>query len=667
MTKSLFLHDIPLDRAVSEFQTALEKIGRYTLLGIEQIPLDEDAVGRVLGEPIFARHCSPHYHASAMDGFAVRSVETIGANPSMPLILRAIVQAEYVDTGDALPAWSDAVIPIENTESLDIIGNVLLGEMIRKPSFIRIRASVTPWSHVRPVGEDLITGQLILAASQILRPADLGAGAAGGVKTLRVAKKPVIGIIPTGNELVPLEREPKTGEITEFNSIVLASQIKEWGGIPIRYKIVKDDLNALCAQIKKAAAECDLVLVNAGSSAGSDDYTSTAVQKLGQVLVHGIAVRPGHPVILGAIHHPVDPDAADIPFIGVPGYPVSAAMTTEIFVKPLVRIWLGLPPENIEEVDAVFTRKITSPGGDDDFVRVVLGEVNGKMLAAPISRGAGVTTSLAKADGFLIIPRMIQGVENGEKVKIRLYRKHTEIKNNLLTIGSHDLTLDILAQHLIPFGRRLVSANAGSMGGLLAIKRKETHFSGCHLLDPDTGTYNIVDLQKVIPEVSVCVMGWVNREQGLIVAKGNPKHIKGLEDLRREDLTYINRQRGSGTRVLLDYHLQKIGLDIKSIMGYSEEEYTHLGVAVAVSSGRANCGLAVASAAAALDLDFIPLYEEEYQLIIPEELIHEPILKPLFELSFDPAFKADIMKLPGYNLMHMGEITTISAGTRFVR
>ncbi|MCX6053945.1 MAG: molybdopterin biosynthesis protein [Chloroflexi bacterium] len=656
MIKPLFLRDIPLDQAILEFQTALEKINRFGLLDSEEIPLDEGCLGRVLSHSIFAKRCAPHYHAAAMDGFAVDSRNTLNALPSRPVMLEVEGQAKYVDTGDAIPPWADAVIPIENIEGLDKEGRVIVGKRTQNPARIRIRAGTPPWAHIRPVGEDLITGQLIHSKGQKIRAVDLGAAAAGGNKTLLVARKPVVGIIPTGNELVTLEQDPKSGEITEFNSIMLAAQIQEWGGIPLRYPIVRDNIELLCAQIKEAVRSSDLVLVNAGSSAGSEDFTSTAIQQLGRVLVHGIAVRPGHPVILGIIDKIPGICKNETPIIGVPGYPVSAVMTLELFVRPIIRTWLGLYPEKGEEVDALLTRKITSPAGDDDFIRVVLGEVCGRLLAAPIARGAGVTSSLARADGVLVVPRMIQGIENGEKVRIRLLRDQKEFRNNLFTIGSHDLTLDILAEYLSRYGKRLVSSNVGSMGGLLALKRNETHFAGCHLLDPQSGTYNIADLQKWIPELKMVIMEWVRREQGLIVPKGNPKRIQGLLDLAGNEITFVNRQRGSGTRVLLDYQLQRFGIDEKGIKGYGDEEYTHLGVAVAVSSLRADCGLGIASAAAALDLDFVPLFEEQYQLIIPESLAFTSLLQPLFAIASDADFRKDVMKLPGYNLIHMGEL-----------
>ena len=653
----MYLHDIPLEQAKQRFARAFEEAGIAGLLSTEIIPLDEKAVGRILAEAVIATRCSPHFHASAMDGFAVKAEQTVSASLSNPVLLEAPVKAHYVDTGDPLPEGTDAVIPIENVESLNQDQTVCSPDTIRKPAFIRIRAGVTPWSHVRPMGEDIVASQLILAQGQRLRPADLGAAAAGGVSTLVVAQKPRVGILPTGTELVRIGVDAKCGELIEFNSVVLASQVIEWGGEPKRYPITIDDYAAICTRIKEAARECDLVLVNAGSSAGSEDFTSRAVDDLGELLVHGIAVRPGHPVILGMLpkYGKEDKNSPWIPVIGIPGYPVSAALTGDIFVQPLLQRWLGIPDkENYEEVEATLTRKVASPAGDDDYMRVILGYVEGKLLAAPLSRGAGVTTSLSKADGILIIPRMVQGLEAGEKVKVRLNKSSEELHHTLLTIGSHDMTIDILAQFLSPLGRRLVSANTGSQGGLMALQRHEAHFAGSHLLDVDTGEYNLSYIAKYLPGVPVRLFGWVERIQGLILPKGNPRHIQGIADLANKEITFVNRQRGSGTRNLLDYWLKQLKITPEEVHGYAQEEYTHLGVAAAVASGRADCGLAIEASAQILDLDFIPLFEETYQLVIPETSMVDPLMKPVFDLMEDPRLKKAIMALPGYKVDHLG-------------
>lgn len=655
MSRNLYLHDIPLDQAIKKFYEKLGEFNLDTLLGIEEIPLDEHAVGRVLAAPLLAVRNSPHYHASAMDGFAVKAESTSAALPSAPVTLSVGLQAIYVDTGDALPEFANSVIPIENVESLDDDGALVDGQHLRKPRFVRIRAAMQPWSHVRAVGEDLVAGQLILPAGERLRAVDLGAAAAGGITCLKVARKPKVGILPTGDELVPLESDPGRGEITEFNSIVLAGQINTWGGQASRYNIVPDDMPRLVESIRAAALENDLVLVNAGSSAGMDDLTSTAIEETGEVIVHGIAVRPGHPVIIGF----VPAGSRQVPVIGVPGYPVSAALTAEILVRPLLQRWLGAEVDSEGMVEARLTRKLTSPAGDDDYIRVILGRVNGSLLAAPIIRGAGVTTSLSKADGILVVPRNIQGLEAGERVQVRLYRDAGEIDRNILTIGSHDLTLDILSQALADYNRRLVSSNTGSLGGLLALSRGENHFAGSHLLDPVSGTYNTTEIRRIFPGQTMYALRWVGREQGLLVKKGNPKKIVSLTDLTREDVTFVNRQRGAGTRVLLDYECQNMNIDPIHVRGYTQEEYTHLGVAVAVASGRSDAGLGVASAAESMGLDFVHLFDEEYELIFSEQGVTDALLKPVFDLACDPIFKKKVAALPGYNLIHMGELRSI--------
>lgn len=654
--ESVYLHDIPLDEARRVFNEALKAEGLWGLLGVEEIPLDENASGRVLAEPVFALRSSPHYHASAMDGYALSASATAGAMPSSPVEIPVGDQAKYVDTGDPIPDWANAVIPIEDVEPLDVSGKICNGDLIRKATRIRIRASVTPWSHVRPMGEDIVATQLILSSGQKLRPVDLGAAAAGGNSILRVARKPMVAILPTGTELVKVGENAQCGEITEFNSIVLAAQVMSWGGRTQRYGITRDDFKLICAHIQDAADHSDLVLVNAGSSAGSEDFTSRAVTELGTLLVHGIAVRPGHPVILGMIiRKSGDQAGKKVPIIGVPGYPVSAAMTTEIFVEPLLRMWAGEQQSAPQSIQAEITRKVSSPAGDDDYLRVVVGEVNSRILAAPLSRGAGVTTSLSRADGIVVIPRHSQGLEAGEKVEVKLYRPLHEIEGTIFTIGSHDMTLDVLAQSIARFGRRLVSSNAGSMGGLIAISKGEAHFAGSHLLDAADGDYNRSYIRKYLPGIPVRLFNWVEREQGLLVKKGNPKNITDLSALTRKDVTYVNRQRGSGTRVLLDYWLGRLGIKPEQIQGYLQEEYTHLGVAAAVLSGRADCGMAVQAAAAALDLEFIPLYAENYQLVIPVQYCDSDLLQPLFTLMQDAHFKKQIMTMPGYKVDHMGE------------
>ena len=647
---SVYLHDIPLDQAQQRLIDALQAAGLSGPLGEEEIILDERALGRVLAAPVWAKISSPHYHASAMDGYAVRSQETAGALPTSPLSLQYETQTVYVDTGDPLPEWANAVIPIENVEPLDEGGQLSGGE--RYPQAIRIRAAVAPWAHVRPMGEDMVATQLVLPAGHTLRPADLGAIAGCGHDRVQAVRKPRVAVIPTGTELVAVGEPVRRGDIIEYNSLVLAAQVNAWGGEATRYPIVADEFEEIKNTVAEAVQTHDLILLNAGSSAGSEDFSAGVVESLGELLVHGVAVRPGHPVILGMVSRLPSP----VPIIGVPGYPVSAALTGEIFVEPLLARWLGRQPVQPHEIDATLTRKMTSPAGDDDYVRMAVGKVGEKTLAAPLARGSGVITSLVRADGIVIVPRGSQGIPAGDAVRVRLYRSPGEIEQTIFAIGSHDMTLDVMAQFLAARQRRLTSANVGSLGGLVALRRGETHFAGSHLLDVESGEYNLPYIREYLPDVPVRVVALVGREQGLVVARGNPKGIYTLGDLTNPELRFVNRQRGAGTRILLDYQLHQLGISPESIPGYPQEEYTHLTVAAAVASGRADCGLAIAAAAQALALDFIPLFKERYDLVIPLEYADSELLAPLMDLLADSEFRTMVAALPGYDLAPMGEV-----------
>lgn len=677
---SVYLSDIPLQQAQSRIQEALRKAGLWRVLAIETIPLDESALGRVIAKPVWAKVSSPHYHAAAMDGFALKAEATAGAVPGKPLVLRARRQdgarepeALYVDTGDPLPAWANAVIPIENVEPLGPDGS--LTREVREPASIRIRAAVTPWSHVRPLGEDIVATQLVLPAGHIIRPVDLGAMAAAGHTEIPVARRPRVAILPTGSELVPIGSDLKPGRLLEYNSIVMAAQINAMGGEAVRLPICSDDFALIRRNVCEAALGSDLVLLNAGSSAGAADFSGRVVEDLGELVLHGVAVRPGHPVIAGMLGpcpesteearesatgaQPPDGQPAaqrTVPIIGVPGYPVSAALTLEIFVEPVIATWLGRRPAERAAATAQLTRKITSPAGDDDYVRVALGKVGDALLAAPLSRGAGVITSLVQADGIVVLPAGVQGAEAGESVTVSLYRTPAELARTILCVGSHDLILDLLAQFLAEYDRRFVSSNAGSQGGLLALRRGYAHLAGSHLFDPATGDYNIPYIRQYLPGVPVRVTALARRQQGLILRRGNPKGIHALADLARPDITFVNRQRGAGTRVLLDYHLGSLHIAPESIQGYNDEQYTHLGVAAAVASGRADCGLGIAAAAQALELDFIPLFQERYDLVVPREHAGSELLAPLFRVMGRQDFRDAVMDLKGYDVSVMGTV-----------
>lgn len=660
MKRHIYLEDIPLDDARRALREALETIGRWGPLGTETLPLSQ-ANGRVTAEAVWARLSSPNYHASAMDGYALRAADTVGATETAPLTLDLIEPGEEpegrgrvaqpVNTGHPLPSWANAVVMIENVQAATTPDG---------KSGIEIRAAIAPWHHVRPMGEDMVATELVLPANHRLRPVDLGALAGSGHSSVPVYRRPRVAIIPTGSELVSADSlEIRPGQIIEYNSLVLAAQVEEWGGVATRLPIVRDDFEAIRAAVIAAAEGHDLILLNAGSSAGSEDYTAHVVESLGRLLVHGVAVRPGHPVILGLIEPTaVGRPSSVVPIIGVPGYPVSAALTGEIFVEPVLARWQGQPAARPPQIEGSLTRKLVSPTGDDDFVRVAVGKVGDQVTVTPISRGAGVITSLVRADGIVRIPRFSEGADAGSRVTVHLYRSPQEIERTIVAIGSHDLALDLLAQFLAERheGLRLSSANVGSLSGLVALRRGEAHLGGSHLLDPATGEYNTSYVRRYLPDTEVVLVALVGREQGWIVPAGNPKGLSNWADAARPDISIANRQRGAGTRVLLDYELGRAGIDATAVRGYEREEYTHLAVAAAVASGAVDAGLGIRAAARALGLDFVPLAHERYELVIPRPHYDSPLLRPLLDLLHDDAYRAAVAAMPGYDVGIMGEV-----------
>ncbi|MEW5989589.1 MAG: substrate-binding domain-containing protein, partial [Chloroflexota bacterium] len=347
--------------------------------------------------------------------------------------------------------------------------------------------------------------------------------------------------------------------------------------------------------------------------------------------------------------------------IGVPGYPVSAALTGEIFVEPLLARWQGRPAYQLPTLQATLTRKVVSSTGDDDYVRVTVGKVGERVLATPLGRGAGVITSLVRADGLVRIPRFSEGADVGAAVTTHLYRSPAEIERTIVVIGSHDLTLDLLAQFLAARaeGLRLASANVGSLGGLVALRRGEAHLAGSHLLDPESGLYNDSYVRRYLPGLAVALVTLVGREQGWLVRPGNSKGLSHWADAARPDVQIVNRQRGAGTRVLLDYELGKLGIQPANVRGYEREEYTHLAVAAAVASGVADAGLGIRAAARALDLDFVPLAHEQYDLVIPLAYYDSVLLRPLLALLHDQEFRAAVAAMPGYDVRPMGEVRVL--------
>ncbi len=627
-----FLRDVPLERAQAEWRRCREIAGCPPRVQPMTVSLDR-AVGRVTAEPVWAARSSPPFDSAAMDGIAVRSTQTAGATESSPLLLGSD-SFVVVDTGDPLPDGYDAVVMREDVHYVD-------GQA-------ELRSAVTPYEHVRSIGEDINATELLLATGHRLRPVDIAAAAASGATEVRVRRPPVVAILPTGDEMRPIGSELAPGELMDTNSLMLAAQAEEVGCETIVLGIEPDDRSRIAGAIQDAVGRCDLLIIIAGSSAGRDDYTAALVDELGTLAVHGVAVRPGHPVVLGAIE--------STPVIGAPGYPVSASLTFEIFVAPLLAELEGAAPVPRPVTRARLARKLTSAIGMDDWVRVRLGRVGESLVASPLPRGAGVLTSLVRADGLLIVPAAVEGHHAGDEVEVSLLRGLPEIERTIVAIGSHDPILDLAASTLRSDdpGVTLASGNVGSMGGLIALRDGLCHIAGSHLLDPDSGAYTLPYVDQILAGHDIAVVRLVHREQGLLVAPGNPLAVRGIADLARPELRYVNRQRGAGTRVLLDYELRRRDIDPASITGYGREEPTHLSVAAAISSGRADFGMGVKAAARAFGLDFVPIAREPYDLVLERGMLDHELLAPLWQLLETPSFRAAVEDLGGYDTTEMG-------------
>lgn len=625
---NVYITNIPLEDALKTYLTAIANP-----VNTEIVPTHH-AVFRKTSQAVFAKRSSPNDHCAAMDGIAVIAEHTHGATERNPLTLKLGVDFETINTGNLMPKGKDAVIMIE-----DIAPQ---GE-----GTVEIIEAAYSWQHVRQVGEDIIAGEMILPGMHRIRPLDLGALFNGGIGEVRVLKKLKVGILPTGNEIVQSINELEKGKIIDSNSRVIEGLLLELGCEPTVYPVAIDDKEILTEAIRKGIGENDFFITIAGSSAGSKDFTVHIIEELGEVVVHGVAIKPGKPTILGKI------DEKGI--VGLPGYPVSAFFAFEKFVKPLIESWYKMPRSN-HQVNAKLTQRIVSSVKNEELVRVTLGKVGSEWIVTPLNRGAGATMSLVRADGILTIPRLSEGIESGETVTIELMKHLEDIENRLVVIGSHDLIIDIIADEM-----PLSSAHVGSFGGLMAMRKKECHIAPIHLIDENTGIYNISSVQKMFPQGGMSLIRGVKRLQGLMVKKGNPKGIAEFEDLTREDVVFVNRQRGAGTRQLLDFELKKRNIPTEDIEGYHREMTTHMAVAVAVLSEGTDVGLGIYAAAETLGLDFIPIGYESYDFLVPNDEVEDPRIKHFIEVLQSEPFRNKLREIGGYISEQSGDIIQIGA------
>lgn len=640
--RNVYLETVSIQEALSRITSRLD---RSAAPGKESIPSDQ-AGGRITAEPVFARFSSPTYHSAAMDGIALRADSTFSAREGSPVTLSKEKDFTFLNTGDPLPTGFDAVIMVEYVEQLD-------------EATVRLEHPAFPWQHVRRIGEDIVATELLLPQNHRLTAYDVGALLSAGIYEVPVWSKPHIYMIPTGDEVLDYNRhpEPEAGQVIESNSGVLASLASSWGCTAERVPPVPDDEDSLAGAVQTGLESgAQIVVVGAGSSAGSRDYTRKVLERFGTVLVHGIKAMPGKPSLLAVCGNQV--------LVGAPGYPVSAVVCFEELIRPLVQWMTRYRTEPGPEAKVVLARKAPSKLGQEEFLRLGIGEVRGKLVGTPLPRGAGIITSLTKAQGIARIPAQSEGTQAGETLRARLLVPRREIERILVCVGSHDNILDLLANELrgLEEPLSLSSAHVGSMGGLQALEEGSAHLAGSHLFHPESGDYNFPFIRQIISQEEVRVINLAIRHQGLMVQKGNPLGIKSVQDLTRQDVRFINRQKGSGTRILLEDLLRRREISRQRIHGFDQEEFTHMAVAANVQSGAADCGMGIYAAAKALDLDFVPVARERYDLVIPRSLEDEEKIRTLLQVIRQDAFQEKVRGLGGYETELTGRIMSPGEG-----
>ncbi len=608
-----------------------------------------EAAGRISAGQVRASRSSPHFYAAAMDGYALRAEDTRGINERNPGKFRVPDEAVEINTGEPVPASFNAVIKIEDVEQKD-------------ENKISIFKSLPPWHNVRSIGESILQGEQILCTGEKISAEHVGALLEAGIENVEVFSAPALSIVPTGDEIVSPSRDPKRGEMVEFNSAMISARSSDLLSELKIFDICPDDPDKLKENLSRAAKMNDIVAVIAGSSAGDRDYTADVLEELGEVIVHGVNIMPGKPVLLGKID--------SVPVIGLPGYPVSCLLVYDLFLNPALKILQGKSFQHDEEWPVEVKRKISSAPGREEFIRVNLkyeGEDESeRFTAVPRRRGSAVMKSMLQADGYLRIPSDREGLSPGERARVIPFKKRSEIiDKGLLLIGSNDPALEELRELMFRQEKiDLKLQSRGSQAGIHSLLRKEADITASHLLDPETGEYNIPYLEETA-DSSYSLLTMAHRWQGFIFRKdSSARDMEDLEDLASSDLVFINRQRGAGTRILLDYKLSQQGITPADIEGYKREEYTHAAVAQAVSSGSADVALGISAAADAFSLEFTPLFQERFELIFDNEVDNNRKISVLIEKVKSQEFVDKLKKMEGYEVNETGRLRNYAPDKR---
>ncbi len=646
---TLFHKLLTIEEAIQAVENA---VGGIKPLGVEIVPLDR-ALGRVLAENIYATIDLPPFDRSEVDGYAVDARSTFEADEDRPIELKIIGtsvvgkmpnievklgEAVEIDTGAPLPRGADAVVMAEYTKRID-------------EKRVLIYKSVRPGENVAQTGSDIRIGERALKSGIILTAREIAVLAGLGIQAVRVFVKPRIAIISTGDEIVLPGTRLEPAKIYDVNGFSLSSLVAELGGQPSYLGVLPDDPKLIEDVISRAYENYDIVITSGSTSAGIRDIIYRVFNKLGKpgLVVHGLKIKPGKPTVAAVVNGKI--------LFGLPGFPLSSIVAFSVFVKPILAKIIGLSSSQSEiKLQARMAFKVQAGKGKREYLPVNLVQVQNTYRAYPLLVSSGSATAVAFADGFIEVPESREFLEENEEVEVRLISRFLR-PADLVIIGSHCPGVDLITE-LGDFGFVKI-INVGSIGGWLAVKRGEADIAGTHLFDEQSKEYNVPFMDVYgLRGKAILVRGYV-RLQGLVVEKGNPLNIKSFNDLLRPNIRFINRNKGSGTRSLIDMKLRELA-DLKGIKfqdlinminGYYTEAKTHSGVAAAIAQGRADVGVAIKSVADAYDLDFIPIGEELYDFLIPSDRIEKENIKKFIEILRSRKF-ADLLekRLPGYKV-----------------
>jgi putative molybdopterin biosynthesis protein len=611
------------------------------------------AMGRTLVRDVIAQIDVPGFDRATMDGYAVIADDTFGADDDNPKRLKIVGRCEAgqqvsipvnggeaieISTGAPVPRGSNAVVMVEHTRRVN--------------STLEIFRPVVPGENISAAGSDIMAGELVLRKGETITPREVGVLAALGIDTIIAFRKPRVSILSTGNELLSPGASLTYGKIYDINASAIAASVVECGGEPVSLGIVPDNAEVMEKKLRQALQLGDIVLTSGSTSAGAGDLVYRIIDNLGKpgVLVHGISVKPGKPALIAVVDGK--------PLIGLPGHPTSALMIFHTLVAPILREMSGLSRRTMVVLEAKLAFRVASAKGRRELLPVHLARAaTGQYLAYPTVGGSSAITSFSLSDGYIDIPDTVTFIEEGEHVRVYLFGAGLN-PADLFVIGSHCVGIDVLIEFIREHGPEfsVKVINTGSLGGLHAISRGEADIAGIHLLDEATGEYNIPFYHRFgLRDKAILVRGYA-REQGFLLPKGNPRSIDGFDALLRGDITFMNRNRGSGTRILVDFHLSKIAASrsmtleelARRISGYMSEAKSHSAVAAAVAHGRADVGVGIRTVAEMYGLDFIKVGDESFDFLVARDRVDKPAVQSFLGALRSKEFGSLLpMKAPG--------------------